>query len=284
MYARRIEAKYILKTDEHMNEKTELSLEGFWIRPHSYVTYLEDDLFILVEFKNNSNHSIEIETITCLFEIEESLPEYLSVASPNISIGPKNISDMVRIPFKVDLKLHANSNYPTLIIKYRINKSVTKTIQFTNPYTRCIIINQMHLPEKHFFLSHKDPHNTSLATKLAHHLQKIGFIGYIAENDPRPGLDIWDEKIFPSIDTCFGLIVLWTSDTVKEPQTIIREVEYANKKQKRIILLAEKDIDIPELFLGTKEYLEVDGKITDVDLVNLVEIIEKIYRLGGFVN
>lgn len=267
-----------------MMKQEELFLEGFWVRPHSHVTYLEDDLFVDVEFKNNSEYIIDIDTVTCSFEMEESLPDYFSVVSPNVSIESKNISDMIRIPFKVDLKLRQDTNYPTLVIKYRVNKSQTKTIKFTNPYTRGIIIHPMHPPEKHFFLSHKDPKDIFLATKLDHHLQKIGFMGYMAENDPRPGLDIWYEKIFPSIDTCFGLIVLWTSDAAEDPQTIIREVEYAKKKQKRMILLAEKDVAIPDMFQGTKEYLELNGKIIDVELVKLVEIIERIYKSGGFIN
>lgn len=53
---------------------------------------------------------------------------------------------------------------------------------------------------------------------------------------------------------------------IRPSQTIIR-VEYTKKKQKRIILLAEKNVDIPDLFQGTKEYLELNGKITDIDLV-----------------
>ena len=63
--------------------------------------------------------------------------------------------------------------------------------------TKYIIINPKHSPEKHFFLSHKDPENTFIASRLDHYLKKIGFIGYVAENDPKPGLDIWTEKIFP---------------------------------------------------------------------------------------
>lgn len=267
-----------------MSSPEELSLEGFWIRPHSYVTYLDDEMFILTEFKNNSDELIEIDTVTCSFEMEESLPKYSSSVSPHISIRPQNRSSLVRIPFKVDLKLQQGTNYPTLDVTYRISKSSTQTVRFGNPYTRCIIINPMHPPEKHFFLSHKDPKDTLISTRLDHHLKKIGFRGYVAENDPRPGLDIWEEKIFPSIDTCVGLIVLWTSNAAEDSQTIIHEVEYAKKKQKRIILLAEKNVDIPDLFQGTKEYLELDAGISDVELVRLVEIIEKTYRLGGFEN
>lgn len=266
-----------------MNEQTELSLDGFWIRPHSYVTYL-DELVVITKFKNNSDHIIEIDTVTCSFEPEDSLSACSSSVSLMISLMPNHISSLVKIPFVVDLKLKEYTNNPTLEVTYSVNKSSTKTLKFNTPHTRCIIINPMHPPEKHFFLSHKDPKDTLISTRLNHHLMKIGFTGYVAEDDPRPGLDIWDEKIFPSIDTCVGIIVLWTSYAAADPQTIIREVEYANKKGKRVILLAEKDIDIPYLFQGTKEYLTTESKITDIELVKLVEIIEKTYDLGGFEN
>lgn len=172
-----------------MNKQEELSLEGFWIRPHSYVTYL-DELFVVVEFKNNSDQIIEIETITCSFETEKSLLAYSSSTSPMISIQSGHRSSLVKIPFIVDLKLKEYTNNPTLDVVYRTAKSLTKTVKFGNPHTRCIIINPMHPPEKHFFLSHKDPKGTSIAIELDRHLMKIGFRGYVSENDPRPGLDI----------------------------------------------------------------------------------------------
>lgn len=266
-----------------MNEQTELSLDGFWIRPHSYVTYL-DELVVITKFKNNSDQIIEIDTVTCSFEPEDSLPTCSSSASPMISLMPNHRSSLVKIPFVVDLKLREFTNNPTLEVTYSVNKSSTKTLKFCTPYTRCIIINPMHPPEKHFFLSHKDPKDTLIATRLNHHLIKIGFIGYVAEDNPRPGFDIWDEKISPSIDTCVGIIVLWTSDAAADPQRIIREVKYAKKKGKRVILLAEKNVDIPDLFQGTKEYLTTESKISNIELVKLVEVIEKIYDLGGFEN
>ena len=80
-YAKRTEAKDVSKIDVEMMERGELSLDGFWIRPHSYVTYL-DELFIVTKFKNNSDQLIEINTVTCSFETEESLLACSSSTSP----------------------------------------------------------------------------------------------------------------------------------------------------------------------------------------------------------
>lgn len=264
-----------------MNEQKELALEGFWIRPRSYVSYLDDDLFVFVEFRNNSDAIIEIKSITCSFQVEPSLPKHASQIFPHISMRPNNRSSILKIPFTVELTLQFATNYPDLDVEYTIDKN-TKTVSFCNPDTRCIIINPKHPPEKHFFLSHKDPENTGLAERLDRHLQKIGFIGYVAENDPKPGLDIWDEKIFPSIDDSTGLIVLWTKDAANSPDTIYKEIEYANKKEKRIILLAEKDVEIPTMLQGTIEYMTIDETIADYDLVRLVDTIHNLYKLGSF--
>lgn len=259
----------------------ELQLKGFWIRPHSNITYLEEG-HVTLEFKNVLNESIEIDKITCSFETDIGLSPIESVLSTMISIKPNHIST-VHIPFLIDLKMKLGTNFPKIDVNYRINKSSkSTTVTFTNPDTRYIIIHPIHPAEKHFFISYKGQQDRQLATKLDQHLTKIGFKGYVAENDYRPGTDIWTEKIFPSIDDCVALIVLWTSDSAAEPSTVFREVEYAKGKQKRVILLSEYGLDIPKIFQGDKEYVQIKSKITDDDLVNLVENIEKTYKGGGF--
>jgi len=259
----------------------ELQLKGFWIRPHSYITYLEEG-DITLEFKNVSDESIEIDKIACSFETDIGLSPTESILSPMISIKPNNIS-RVRVTFLIDLKMKLGTNFAKIDVTYRNAKSQkSTTVTFTNPYTRCIIINPIHPPEKHFFISYKGSNDRQLATKLDRHLTKIGFKGYVAENDNRPGIDIWQEKIFPAIDDCVALIVLWTSDSLTDPSTIFREVTYAKEKQKRVILLAEHGLKIPEIFLGDKEYVQIQSKITDDDLIDLVENIEKTYKGGGF--
>lgn len=265
-----------------MSEPTfDLELKGCWIRPRSYVTYLEDGDIVL-ELKNISNELIEIEKISCSFEADEGLSPPESAISAMMSIKSNNIS-RIRIEFKTDLRLRGATNFAKVKVIYRKGKAAKiQSIEFTNPYTQCIIINPIHPAEKHFFISHKDPENTGLATKLDLHLIKIGFRGYVAENDKRPGTDIWKEKIFSSVDDCVALIVLWTSEAASDPTTIFREVHYAKQRQKRIILLAEHGLEIPEVFQGDKEYMQIRGKITIEELVNFVESIEKTYRSGGF--
>lgn len=258
----------------------DLELKGCWIRPRSYVTYLEE-CDVTLELKNVSDGLIEIEKISCSFTTDDGLLPTEYFISAMMSIKPNNISRM-RIEFIADLTLQWGTNYATINVTYRKDKTSIQSVTFANPYTRCIIINPIHPAEKHFFISHKDPEDTDLATKLNLHLTKIGFTGYVAENDRKPGTDIWSEKIFPSINDCVALIVLWTSAAAADAATIFREVEYARQRQKRVILLAEHGLEIPQIFQGDKEYVQLKGKITADELVSLVANIEKTYTAGGF--
>lgn len=265
-----------------MNENQELSLQGCWMEPHSNITYLEKG-HVLVEFKNNSNHVIEIVKVQCYFKAEIGLVPTTSTVSPMISIKPRNLSSLIKIPFVVGLFLTRGTNYATIEVTYRqVDTNKPVTVKFENPDTRYLVISPVHSPEKHFFISHKDPEQTTLATKLDQDLIKIGFMGYVAENDKRPGLDIWYEKIIPKIDDCVALIVLWTSDAKKDSKQILREVRHAKMKKKKIITLVEKGVSLHSLFKGTKEYVRTPGKIREPDLIDLIVHIEKTYRAGGY--
>ena len=265
-----------------MTEK-DLSIEGCWIDPHSDLSYF-DSGYVKIELKNETEDVIEIDKVSCSFETEEDLPSSKFSIEPMESIHAKNISSMIKIPFILDLRLHNGTNYAVIEVEYRKGKlKESNTITFDFPDSRYVIIHSLHPPEKHFFLSHKDPENTELATKLNYHLNKIGFNGYVAENDQRLGLDIWDEKIIPHIESCVALVVLWTEEAAKCSETIIREVKYAKEKGKRIMVLSE-EIEMPEIFQGTKEYGKTKGKIDSNDLIQLTDNIYKNYRGGVFVS
>ena len=265
-----------------MVEQNELSLTGFWLKPNTYVSYLDDDVYVTIEFKNISQHTLEICKITCSFQTESDMSPRKSILELHMPIPPNNRSRLLKISLPIDLELSGGTNTSTLQVEYLINKSVHRTVGFGIPDTKSLIIHPKHSPEKYFFLSHKDPDDRDIAQKLDHHLKKIGFNGYVAEDYPVPGFDIWNDKIFPSIDDCVGVIILWTENAEKYSKNIFREIKYAQKKKKIIVILAEKDIEIPKIFPKTKEYVKADGDINDQELVKLVNVIHKVYMSGKF--
>ena len=264
-----------------MDEQNELILEHVWIEPNTYVSYL-DDVRIKIEFKNASDYTLEINKITCSLQAEDHMPRHESSITPHESIHPNNRSSTLTILIKIGLELNIGTNSPVFDVEYAAGRSARKKVTFGPPDTKYLIINPKHSPEKHFFLSHKDPKDKTIALSLDRHLEKIGFRGYVAENDPKPGLDIWDEKILPSIDDCVGMIVLWTRNAAKDPKSISKEIEYAIKKEKRVFLLAENGIDIPSGLGKTTEHITTGARVTDRDLVYLVNAIHDVYKQGGF--
>lgn len=259
----------------------ELIVSGCWIEPHSNITYLEKSEF-KVELQNNSNKEIEIIKLSCQFQTENSVQPKIFSLEPMISVKPQNLK-FFRIPFIVDLSLRPGTNYAILEIVYRYKGEIDLvSVSFSYPETRYIMINSKHSPEKHFFISHKDPQQEEIATRLDQNLIKIGYRGYIAENDKKPGIDLWKEKILPKIDTCVALVVLWTKEAASNPEQILREVRRAKSKKKKIVVLAENDVYIHDIFKGTKEYTSVDSKINELDLIQLVERIENTHQSGGY--
>ena len=135
---------------------------------------------------------------------------------------------------------------------------------------------------QYFFISHKDPENSKAAKILDYYLKKIGFSGYLAEENRQPGCDLWREKIFPAIENCVRLIVIWTEEAEQQPEAILREIKYAQEKNKKILLLAEKDLDIPDILQGQDEHVYVECKISESDLVKLVNDIHQMCMNGIF--
>lgn len=262
----------------NMSMSSKLSLVNCWSNPSLHITYL-DEGSIYAEFRNNSDDTIEIDKIICQFQTEEGLKPYQCFATQRISIKPRNISK-IQIPFVADLSLTADTNSYSLVVECRY--AGNSDMITLNPPTY-LIIQPVRPPEKHFFVSHKDPEDTQLASKLNNYLMKIGFKGYLAEKERRPGLDIWQEKIMPAIDECVALIVLWTSNASVNPKNILREFDYAKDCAKKPILLVEQGVDLPDSFpQDFIEYVRTPGKVTEVDLIDLVRSIEHVYTTGGY--
>lgn len=262
-----------------MNKNHDLSLEDCWSFPEMYISYLQKGV-IHAEFKNNSDKVIEIKKISCQFK-SNGLEPYSPSINTIVSIQPNNL-ERIQIPFVVGLSLPMTTITYSITASYKkVGASKAITITYEAP-TRSIIVKPIRITSKYFFISHKDPDDLDLATKLDFYLRKIGLEGYIAENDRRPGLDYWDDKIFPAIDYCLAIIVIWTSNASKDCKNILREVKYAKKNGKTIIPLIERDVTIPKLFENSKEYAWISANSTDVDLIQFVTDIEKNYEKNRY--
>jgi len=168
-------------------------------------------------------------------------------------------------------------------MKCRYKIPGTTDEQIASYESKYIIIYPTRETGKHFFISHKDSADTAICSKLRHYLKKIGFEGYLAEEHRMPGLDLWKEKIRPAIKGSAGIIVLWTANASKEPEQIIREIELAKESDKRILLVREDKLLLPELITTEIEYFPTSKDVLQVsDLVELVRSIDESYNAGLF--
>lgn len=263
-----------------MDEQKDLTLviaRVIAIRP----TYLDDDEhWVHTEFQNNTGDAIEITQAACSFQTEIGHPKYTAPSSRPCTIPSGGIGK-IKIPFQVDLTMTADTNHPSIEVEYAVDGS-TKATTFNMPIGCHAVIQRIPYRGQYFFISHKDPENTIEAKSLDYYLEKIGFKGYLAEEDRQPGRDLWHEKILPAIEKCAGLIAIWTEKTAQQPEAMLREIKYAQEKNKRIIPLVEKDLDIPDILKGQNEYANAKDTISEPDLVKLVEEIHQMYMSGIF--
>jgi len=257
----------------------DLTLENCWSVPNVRITFLEEGLFY-AEFKNNSQETIEIEKVSLHFETDKGLLPTEFPSEGKEQIESNNLCK-VRIPFETDLSISQFTNSYSLTVTYRQGGSLnSKTF---NPSSKYLIVYPVRPPEKVFFISHKDPEDTQVGRQLDFYLKKIGFNGFLAEDHKQLGLDIWKKKIFPAIDSCIALIVMWTSNSVKKPETILKEVDYAISKGKNFLVIADNDVELHKKFEGKIEYMRCTNNISQSDLISFVTAIHKTYIKGGYV-
>ena len=110
-------------------QTNELVLEGSWIEPDSYVSYL-NVARVKMEFKNISKHMLEITKITCSFQSEESMSRYERSIKPHETIKPNNRSTTMDIAIPIGLELKAGTNSLAVDVEYTVDRSVSKKNNF----------------------------------------------------------------------------------------------------------------------------------------------------------
>ena len=255
----------------------DLSLESCQSSPTRDITYLEDG-YIFLEFKNNSDQEIEIVKIVAQFQTELGLTPYEAQVSPMISVKSRNRSQIIRVPFVADLSLTGDTNSCSIVVTYKHLDSPRPFIQ-SHPLVKSLIIGPVTRQVRTLFISHKDPEDAPIARNLGRYLRKVGFEGYLAEDDRQPGQDLWD-KIKSKIDESLTLVALWTHNTGADPAFMKRELEYAISKGKKPVLFAEEGSDVPDAFPKGIEFERI--RMTKGELVEMVRSMERAYRAGVY--
>ncbi len=221
---------------------------------------------------------MRIEKVECRFQSESGLDAYIASQTHFENLEQGYLSNPIPIEFEADLALRAYTNYYHILIYYDDgNKRV-----FDYDPQRFLVFYPLGHAHQQFFISHKDPQDTNIGRQLAGFLNKLGFIGYLSEDDHRPGLDLWKEKIPAAVAASIGVVILWTSNAAKDPAKILRELEMAKSNKKPLIMAPEKGVSTPKKFPKKIEYFRFKHPLTDGELKRLALSIHATYRRGGY--
>lgn len=255
----------------------DIIIENIWSNPKENAHFL-DWYTISIQVRNISDKAVRIEKVECRF-IAETEDVFAPYTTKPVELEPRNLSSPISIEFEASLLLKNYTNVYNIRVHYKqLNESQTIDC---DP-RKYIILHPRGASDKFFFISHKDPEDSDISRILRGFLKKLGYEGYIAEDDHNPGVELWDEKIPQKIEACLGIIVLWTSTAKKMPDGIIREIALAKAHKKRIIFLKEEGLELPEQISDTTEYLTVRYPIPTASLIDLVLSLERMDTKGRF--
>ena len=194
-------------------KNNDLTLESYKSAPRLHVTFLDEGV-IFTEFRNNSQNTIELREVSCQFTSEEGLKPTKFTNNELAHVEPKT-THSIQIPVRFGLGLQGNTNSYFISIKFKSGKSSRMKKQTFKQHGMNLIIHTKRDCHDEFFESHKDPQDTTIASRLKFYLAKSGFKGFVAEEEARPGIRLWESKMMPSIDQCKALIVIWTKKRSK---------------------------------------------------------------------
>lgn len=260
-----------------MSQSSDLLLEACASLPARTI-YLEEG-FVSIEFKNNSDTALEIVKVSVQFQTERELTPYEVSVSPMMQLRAQNHSPMIRVPFVVSLSLIEATNSYSIRVSYRRSGS-SQLLNQSYDSAKSLTIHPIPRPQRTcFFVSHKDPEDTRPASRLDYYLRKVGFEGYVAENDKQPGARLWD-KLKREINDALALVVLWTSSAQSDSGVMKKEIDYASSIDKPIVLFSEQE-DVPDWF--PKKILEFTRtKMDESDCAEMARLIERAYRAGVY--
>lgn len=259
----------------------EIALESCSIGDTSYAPFMTTRRFIQVVFKNNVALPVIITRVTCWFESEPGLAARRHSVDAPVEIAPGGRSESIIVPFTVDLGLYQSTNYAHVEIEYVVDNGAPRTLVFGSPSTaHMMVLPITAIPKNQLFISYKISTDTKLAHELHKYLHKIGFRGYIAEDDPRYGHDMYTGKFAPEINNSSALIVLWTGAAAAEPGTVQWELEYALSNKKRILVIKEDGVDPPPSLSSRTERFHAGSPVSRSDLVKFVTKFYRGYQRG----
>jgi len=230
---------------------------------------------VSVRIRNKTAHPILIEEVGCELEVDQGFDSFVPSVAPFIQLAPSHLSLPISIEFIADVSLKQFSNFYKITLKYSNSERTRMRLDLKGKY---FTFYPSGSGSKQLFISHKEPEDSDLARNLAHLLGKIGFKGYLSEDDHRPGLRLWEEKIPMSIRTSVGLVLLWTANASANSVNLLREIEMAKEAGIYLFPALEPGTDIPAALPKEVEYYRFSSCISSKELRSITISIDATYR------
>lgn len=254
------------------------TLETLWTEPRNATVPFMHRCDVRMQIRNACGRDIHISKVRLHFQCEQRVTKFRPSISLQESLHPRQLSSVITIPVVADLGFKSLTNSYVIEIEYddKIKKSCR--IDPHRYFVFCPSGDNRH----QFFISHKDPQDTLRANALADYLFKAGLKGYVAADDLRLGVDVWETKIPNEIRASIGTIFLWTNHARADPASLYRELELTDKYRKRPILVLAEGLPRPRKFPRSAEYMAIAGTLTPNVLRELVSAVHTAYSRGDY--
>jgi hypothetical protein len=212
-------------------------------RPDSPGYEYYDQGSLTISIRNLTGEKLFLDEVLCRFEGDVEADRTFRLSPVRQEVDPGGTSAALTIPFTIRPSFRRSSNRYEVGVQFRRSDHLESVEGPYWPYIpKCIVVSKPPPSGKSVFVSHCSPEDNALAEDARDYLERASFEGYLALEDPQPGKeDYWDEKLFPAIDCSSGVVVIWTEATEGRPAGILKEVERARKRGKKVYPIVKSD-------------------------------------------
>jgi len=253
-------------------------IETLWTEPRNATVPFMHRCDVRMQIRNTCGRNIHISKVRLHFQCERRVTKIRPSIALQEFLHPRQLSSTIIVPLLADLGFKSFTN--SYVIEFEFHDTIKKKCRI-DPH-RYFVFSPCGDNRHQFFISHKDPQDTLRAKVLADYLFKAGLKGYVAADDRRLGVDVWDTKIPNEIKASIGTIFLWTNSAKADPASLYRELELTYKYRRRPILVMAEGLPRPRKFPRSAEYMPITGTLTPDVLRELTFAVHAAYSRGDY--
>ena len=238
-------------------------------------------------FKNRSTEALHVRAVSISLQADAGWVGPRTRMAFRAEIGlelPPGCMEIRHVTIVPPLDCLAYSNFLDVIVEYGSSTDLAngrpRLMEKRN--LDWLLVKEVPAPVSgaEVFVSFKDPENEDLAQLAAKYLRRAGFLPYLAREDGRCGSDYWEEKITPAIRRSAGILVIWSPEAVRHPESVQREIAIARSSAVSVGLFLSADADPPaEYPASILEYVRFDSSAPYAGFANGIAAAAKRWKV-----